>query len=118
LAFDFEKLSNIVANIYQDGDGPYSLEDVLMVFRWYFGSYERWTGHSHPPIKTQQILRIIQEMPWLRPEDKGIRYASIDPEFYQDMIDQHFKTKYRNCDYNINHFFSGRVRELRWLEIY
>ena len=40
----------------------------------------------------------------------------IDPDCYEDMIDRHFRTRYRNCDYNINHFFSGRIRELRFYE--
>ena len=40
----------------------------------------------------------------------------IDPDCYEDMIDKHFRTRYRNCDYNINHFFSGRIRVLRFYE--
>lgn len=43
-------------------------------------------------------------------------YTDISPDAYYAMIDQHFATKYKNCDYNINHFFSGKVRELRFYE--
>ena len=117
LLFDFEKFSNLAGAVYRNCDVPYSLQDVLMVSRCYFGSYERCMEHPHPPIKATQIRRIIQEMPWICPEDKGSRFADIDPECYTDIIHQHFNTRYRNCDYNINHFFSGKVRELRYFEL-
>lgn len=37
-------------------------------------------------------------------------------EGYLILIDQHFQTEYQNCDYRINHFFSGSIRELRFYE--
>lgn len=117
MLFDFEKFSNLVAAVYRNCEVPYSLQDVLLVFRCYFSTYEQRMGYPHPPIKATQIRRIIQEIPWINQEDKGSRYADIDPEFYLDLIHRHFGTKYRNCDYNINHFFSGRIRELRFYEI-
>ena len=46
----------------------------------------------------------------------GSYSSDVDPEVYQVLIDKHFATKYRHCDYNINHFFSGRIRLMRWLE--
>lgn len=118
MLFDFEKFSSLVAAVYRNCEVPYSLPDVLRVFCCYFATYEWRIGHPHPPIKATQIRRIIQEMPWAHPENKGCYGSDIDPETYFEIIPLHFKTKYRNCDYNINHFFSGRVRELRWLEIY
>ncbi|MFQ8839324.1 MAG: hypothetical protein ACLR8L_16135 [Oscillospiraceae bacterium] len=59
----------------------------------------------HPPICASQIVRIIQDMPWIEQADRGSAYADIPPESYPPMIDQHFQTRYRRCDYNINHFF-------------
>ncbi len=76
-------------------------------------------GHPHPPIRREQIARIMQEMPWIdeirKTSDSYI--ADIDPNTYKYIIRLHFKTKYRRCDYNINHFFSGRIRELRLYEV-
>ena len=76
-------------------------------------------GHPHPPIRREQIARIMQEMPWIdeirKTSDSYI--ADIDPNTYKYIIRLYFKTKYRRCDYNINHFFSGRIRELRLYEV-
>ena len=87
-----------------------------MVFRLYFQTYEEYMGHPHPPIRASQIARIMQDMPWLS-DDHGLHFGDIFPCVYKHIITLHFKTKYRRCDYNINHFFSGRIRELRLHEV-
>lgn len=114
LLFDFDKFSSITASVY--ADSPYSLAEVLEVFRYYFEQYEAYTGAPHPPIRAVQIERVIREMPYIDETDKANSTMDIDPDCYEDMIDKHFRTRYRNCDYNINHFFSGRIRELRFYE--
>ncbi len=82
------------------------------MFRYYFEQYEAHTGRPHPPICASQIVRIIQDMPWIEQADRGSAYADIPPESYPPMIDQHFQTRYRRCAYNINHFSSGRIQGL------
>ena len=94
MLFDFEKFSNITASVYPGG--AYSLEDALSVFRYYFEQYEEHTGRPHLPIKADQ---------------------DVSPLDYPALIDQHFRTKYRNCDYNICHFFSGKIRAMRFFEV-
>ena len=64
----------------------------------------------------ERIERIIREMPYIDETDKHHSTMDVAPDCYEPMIDQHFQTRYRNCDYNINHFFSGRIRELRFYE--
>ena len=116
MLFDFDKFKGITERIYPDGG--YSLEDALAVFRDYFARYEEFTGKPHPPIKAKQIVNLAYDMPYLELQDRGTSsYVPIDPEQYPDIIDQYFKTPFRNCDYNINHFFSGRIRELRYYEL-
>ena len=114
MLFDFDRFSKIAASVY--ADSPYSLAEVLEVFRHYFEQYEAYTGAPHPPIRAVQIERIIREMPYIDETDKANSTMDIDPDCYEDMIDRHFRTQYRNCDYNINHFFSGRIRVLRFYE--
>jgi len=125
MEFDFDRFSRIAASVYNEGN-PYSLEEYLSVFRYYFQRYELYMKHPHPPIRASQIARIMQDMPFLKHPDPvwmglvkerlGHIPADISPDYYTDIINLHFKTKYRNCDYNINHFFSGRIRELRLYE--
>lgn len=114
MLFDFEKFSDITASVYPGG--AYSLEDALSVFRYYFKKYEEHTGRPHPPIKASQIVRICQDMPYIDRSGSGGRYADIEPEDYPVLIDKYFATRYRGCDRNINHFFSGRIRELKFYE--
>ena len=115
--FDFERFTRTVCRVYQSNEAaPYSIDDVLSVFQYYFSAYERYTCRIHPYIKTRQIQSIIEKMPFL-PENGEISSGiDISPEEYEAMIDQHFVTNYKRCDYNINHFFSGRIRNLRYYE--
>ena len=86
---------------------------VIGVFQYYFTCYEQRFGEPHPNIRMDQIRRIISAMPYVNRDDIGGYYPDIDYDTYPFIIDRHFRTNYRNCDYNINHFFSGKIRELR-----
>ena len=101
MLFDFDKFKNSVKLAYRQCNEPvYSVEEVLQVFQYYFEVYEYNLGKKHPALKLDQIA------------------FDIEPNAYEDMIDQHFKTTYNGgkCDYNINHFFSGRIRKNRYYE--
>ena len=61
LLFDFGKFSSITASVY--ADSPYSLAEVLEVFRYYFEQYEAYTGAPHPPIqqlKTFDLILVVE----------------------------------------------------------
>lgn len=112
LLFDFDRFTISAKLAYRRCEGcVYSLEDVLQVFRYYFETYEMIFDTAHPMINIVQIASIIERMPFVF--DDGM---DITPDGYKVIIDQHFTTKYRQCDYNINHFFSGHIRELRYYE--
>lgn len=110
MRFDFDSFIKIVKLAYERvGGSRYCLENILYVFHYYFNAYEAKMKKVHPFISVCQTADIIKKMPYsnefeLRPDD------------YEHLIDQHFATKYRRCDYNINHFFSGRIRDLRYFE--
>ena len=112
MIFDFEKFAQITESVYPQT--PYTLEESLSVFRCYFEKYEEHTGR--PPIRASQIVRICQDMPFIDRDYSGGLYADIEPEAYPALIDRYFATKYRNCDRNINHFFAGRIREMKFYE--
>lgn len=110
MLFDFERFTVAAKLAYRRvGACPYSIDDVLRVFRRYFETYELLMETAHPPISIEQIRRIIEKMPY-------VRDGYVEPETYEDIIDQHFYTAYTHCDYNINHFFSGDIRNNRCYE--
>ena len=80
LLFDFDKFSSITESVY--ADSPYSLAEVLEMFRYYFEQYEAYTGAPHPPIRAVQIERIIHEMPYIDETDKANSTMDIDPDCY------------------------------------
>ncbi len=109
---NFNVFKAIATRAYNNiADDSYTLDEVLKVFEYYFKTYEYELHRPHPHIKSTQIERIILKMPYLDEDGE----MNIDSECYPDIIDQHFKTEYQ-CDYNINHFFSGDIRLLRFYE--
>lgn len=95
--------------------GLFSYDDALEIFRLYFLAYEHFTGCVHPQLKREKIIDIIQNMDEGKtPKNCPYDDFEFSPEDYPDMIDAHFHTKYRDCDYNICHFFSGCIRYLRF----
>ncbi len=105
---DFDVFNELAAEAYPESC-PYTLEECLEIFRYFFQRYEQFSGQSHPMLKTDQINRIIRKMPFLNE-------IELDPDSYPVMIDKYFHTAFLNCDYRINHFFSGKIRELRFYE--
>ena len=101
--------------VAQNNDFPYSLDDVLSVFDYFFSQYELNMGVEHPPLKRQQIKKHILSMPFA--DDGYGHFPDIAPEQYQDIIEAYFDTRFKNCDYRIAHFFSGDIRILRLYEI-
>lgn len=61
MQFDFDTFASITAMVFP-GDSPYSLEEALEVFRYYFEQYEQHTGKPHPHINAAQIVHICEIM--------------------------------------------------------
>ncbi len=117
MMFNFPLFERLVDRAYDNiGGSPYTQDEVLMIFRHYLEQYENTFNEVHPNIRVLQIERIILKMPYIDGDGKSSAGADIDPEAYILLIDKHFKTQYRNCDYNINHFFSGDIRLMRFYE--
>lgn len=115
MQFDFRRFARVVMNVYPGG--PYTIEETLKVFWYFFSRYEEFTGEPHPPVKSGQIKRLAKAMPYMG-NDIISAVADIKPDEYPEIIDRYFNTPFKNCDYRINHFFSGKIREMRWYEMY
>lgn len=121
MLFDFDKFTISTKLAYRRCEASrYSLDEVLQVFKYYFDTYEIIFNEAHPMISINQIIRIIEKMPCVLADDyESGNFLDISLEDYRKIIDQHFNTKYNggNCDYNINHFFSGKIRDMRFYEV-
>ena len=113
LRFDFGRFEDIV-RCYFPRNSEYTVDEVLSVFYTYFALYEEWHFDPHPIIRIPQIINIISKMKYA--EYMNGVLIELEPENYRPMIEKHFQTEYKNCDYNINHFFAGKIRAMRYFE--
>ena len=115
---DFERFSEIVrkqwAILNEEVEAlPYTVEDYLGVFQCFFDTYEQFRGEPYPPLKADQVRRVMLRMPYIIVSGECF---DIGPEDYTEtLIPAYFNTQYK-ADYRINHFFSGRVREMKFYE--
>jgi len=120
--FNFPLFSRLARRAYHNVQDdlfsgcPYSMEDILSVFRYYFQKYEDTFDEVHPNIRVSQIEYIIEVMPYIGNDGNSSAGGDINAESYEALIDKHFQTKYQNCDFNINHFFAGDIRLMRFYE--
>ena len=99
---------------YKQSKCKFSLMEVLIIYHDYFKYYQAFMGKDHPPIKRQQIRRIINAMEYV--EDTYGTVIELYPFTYPALIEQYFCTDFKNCDRNINHFFSGQIRAVKYYE--
>lgn len=110
---DLEQFKRLCAWVYRTVyTAHFSLDDCVAVFCLYFNAYEDFTGKTHPIPSYKQIATIMEKMPFA--DEKGQIY--LVPEDYETLIPAYFLTAFSNCNYNISHFFSGRIREYRYYE--
>lgn len=117
---DYELFTPIVrrqwVQLFNDNNGnfPFTVDECLLVFRYFFDAYHRVMGEDHPPLKAGYIRSIMEKMPYIETNFDEIIELSADD--YPGMIESYFKTNFANCDYRVLHFFSGHIRELRYYE--
>lgn len=96
---------------------PLPFEEILEVFKSFFSAYRDRFHEDHPNMKAEQVREIIRKIPWIDDYMKCLcDVADIDADTYAVLIERYFRTPFRNCDYRINHFFSGQIRALRFYE--
>lgn len=112
---NYNIFDRLVAKEYRKED-DWPLEDYIQVFHRYFEEYNETFGESHPCINRANIRKIMDEMPHLTCEDRGDCLENLGAGDYGPMIERYFEIDWENSDYNINHFFSGQIREMRYYE--
>lgn len=109
----------IVCQEFADKGSTYPLpfDDVLDVFITFFEGYKDHFHEEHPHVKGEQVRKIIRRIPWLDDTHDTFSDIDLDADAYAVIIPKYFATPFRNCNYRINHFFSGQVRALRYFEL-
>jgi len=115
LRFKFTTFSPFAKRAYSlSGTTQYDIKSVLCVFCFYFAAYEVYGYGVHPAINVSQIQRIIEKMPQI--ESDAHDFFDVDPDDYKLLIVSYFETDFFKSDRNINHFFSGEIRAMRYYE--
>ena len=117
MTFDFRIFESVLKKAYSaEEQRPYSMETVREIFRHFFVEYEATQRKPHPPVSAAQVRAILLKLPYI--DDTGAAFAEWEVlEIYPALINQYFQTRFRNCDYRISHFFSGKIRLLRFFEL-
>lgn len=110
--FDWDLFERMVEVEYQEIEPGWELDEFLDVFYYFFEQYRHKRGEEHPPLKPDQIRRILQHMP----DSVDGAFFGLGAVDYPSIIDEYFKADFRGCDYRINHFMAGRVREIQYRE--
>ena len=98
----------------------FSLQDTKEIICYYFKKYKAETGIEHPEISGKQLMFIIENMPYFNHESKERKgQFDIRPGDYKELIDLYFKCRsfQTECNYQIAHFFSGKIRMMRSAEL-
>ena len=101
---------------YSQSKSAFTLEECRDVFTEYFKAYRAYTGKEHPPLKTDLLVKMLNDIDGRSLVKSDDRLCSFEPEVYPGLIEQYFDTHFENCDRNICHFFSGKIRALRYFE--
>ena len=106
---------HIIKHLLHIEDKSNTLDEYVRVVNYYLQKYRMIMYKEHPPfsIKTlENIEGIFCAIDYIHNRDDY-----IVPDVVIKMIDRHFVTEYKNCDYNINHFLSPNVHYNRYCEV-
>lgn len=99
----------IIKSCNRQGMQDYSL--CVDIIKYYYALYRATFNQEHPCLSNPAMDKVIEAIQF------GTDIVEdADFDMYQEMIDQHFKTHYKNCDYNICHFMTEGVRNNRFYE--
>lgn len=94
---------------------PYTAEELAEVFDLFFHKFRLFTGREHPEPKPGKLFTLAVVLPYYSATTTDPRLISgkaceILPEQYGRIMDNYFASKYRGCNYHIDHFFAGSIR--------
>lgn len=113
-SFNHWVLEREITKSAQNCEGKVNDEEfvnVINIIKYYYQKYRSVFGEEHPRINQKAMDGVVGRLL------SGTDYIdSIDFKMYQEMIDKHFRTQYKNCDYSICHFMTEGIRNFKALE--
>jgi len=90
----------------------YEKENII----YYLQKYKGVMNHEHPKLKLKQWQKVIDNIV-IAEDNKTSKNEELLGKLFEQVVDKHFETPYKNCDYNIMHFISGQVMINRYFEV-
>lgn len=85
--------------------------DYITIIEFYYSTYMQTFHKEHPRLSGSTMDNVVNALQYGSDMVDG-----IEPDVYKTLIEQHFKTQYQNCDYNICHFITEGIRNNRFYE--
>lgn len=98
---------------YSETEDRETVKNVIHIVEYYYDAYENTFGETHPVISNKAMSGMLDRL--VSGSEKTSDYR-FDTEVYEALIDKHFRTQYKNCDYNICHFMTEEIRNNRFYE--
>lgn len=85
--------------------------EYIKIIEYYYHVYMQTFHKEHPHLSSSAMNGVIEAL-----QCGSENVDDVNFETYQYLINQHFKTQYSNCDYNICHFMTEGIRNNRFFE--
>lgn len=88
-------------------------QPYIDIIKYYYRSYMNTFHEEHPRLSKNAMDNVVSA---IQCGTELIEDYGPDVEMYCAMINKHFQTQYKNCDYNICHFMTEGIRNNRFYE--
>ncbi len=93
-----------------DAEDPQPYIDII---EYYYQTYMHTFHEEHPRLSSKAMDSVISA---IQCGTDLIEDDRLNIDMYRAMIDKHFQTQYKNCDYSICHFMTEGIRNNRFYE--
>ncbi len=93
-----------------DAEDP---QPYIGIIEYYYQAYMNTFHEEHPRLSNKAMDGVIAA---IQCGTDLIKDNQLDVNMYHTIIDKHFQTQYKNCDYSICHFMTEGIRNNRFYE--
>lgn len=109
-SFDWSILEKqIIKSCHKQGIQDCS--EYVKIIKYYYSAYMTAFHEEHPRLSNSAMNNVIDAL-----QCGSEIVPDVDFDTYKALIQQHFKTQYADCDYNICHFMTEGIRNNRFYE--